>query len=89
MKREMRQEAAMSSDAILVNDLLEKLDEEDYKIALTFLQYLSDMKKKRQALESKEVLLQIQGMFKDDRGWNSEKDMIADMAAFRRERMGL
>lgn len=79
----------MSSDAILVNDLLEKLDEEDYKIALTFLQYLSDMKKKRQALESKEVLLQIQGMFKDDRGWNSEKDMIADMAAFRRERMGL
>lgn len=79
----------MSSDAILVNDLLERLDEEDYKIALTFLQYLSDMKKKKQAQESKETLLQIQGMFKDDRGWNSEEDMIADMAAFRRERMGL
>ncbi len=30
----------MSSDAILVNHLLEKLDEEDYKIALIFLQYL-------------------------------------------------
>lgn len=38
----------MSSNAILVNDLLEKLDEEDYKIALTFLQYLSDEKKRAQ-----------------------------------------
>lgn len=79
----------MSSDAILVNDLLEKLDEEDCKIALTFLQYLSDTKKKRQAQESKAIISQIQGLFKDDRGWNSEEDMIADMAAFRRERMGL
>lgn len=79
----------MSSDAILVNDLLEKLDEEDCKIALTFLQYLSDTKKKRQAQESKAIISQIQGLFKDDRGWNSEEDMIADMATFRRERMGL
>lgn len=79
----------MSSDAIMVNNLLEKLDEEDYKIALTFLQYLSDKKKKRQAQESKEILSQIQGIFQEDKGWDSEEAMIADMAAFRRRRMGL
>lgn len=79
----------MSSDAITVNNLLEKLDEEDYKTAITFLQYLSDTKRKRKAQESKAILSQIQGMFKDDKGWSSEEAMIADMAAFRRERMGL
>lgn len=79
----------MSLDAIKVNNLLEKLDEEDYKIALTFLQYLSDTKKKRQAQESKAIVSQIQEVFKNDRGWNSEENMLADMAAFRRERMGL
>lgn len=79
----------MSSNAILVNDLLEKLEEEDYKIALTFLQYLSDTRKKKRAQENKELLAQIQESFKDDKGWDSEESMLADMAAFRRERMGL
>jgi len=79
----------MSSNAILVNDLLEKLDEEDYKIALTFLQYLSDERRKKRAQESKEVLSQIQEIFQEDKGWDSEESMLADMAAFRRERMGL
>lgn len=79
----------MSSNAILVNDLLEKLDEEDYKVALTFLQYLSDSRKKKRAQESKEYLSQVQKIFKEDKGWDSEESMIADMAAFRRERIGL
>lgn len=79
----------MSSNAILVNDLLENLDEEDYKVALTFLQYLSDSRKKKRAQESKELLTQVQEIFKDDKGWDSEESMIADMAVFRRERMGL
>ncbi len=79
----------MSSNAILVNDLLENLDEEDFKIALTFLQYLSESRKKKRAQESKELLTQVQEIFKEDKGWDSEKSMIADMAVFRRERMGL
>lgn len=39
--------------------------------------------------ESKEILFQIQEMFKDDKGWSSEETMIADMATFRKERAGL
>lgn len=79
----------MSSDAIMINDILENLDEEDYRLAITFLQYLSDMKKKKKAKESKEILSQIQGLFSDDKGWGSEEQMLADMAAFRKKRMGL
>lgn len=36
-----------------------------------------------------EVLSEIQEMFKDDKGWDSEEEMIKDMANFRRKRMGL
>lgn len=79
----------MSPNTILINDLLEALDEEDYRLAITFLQYLADMKKKKRLEESKQILSQIQGMFSSDRYWESEDAMIADMAAFRRERMGL
>lgn len=79
----------MSPNTILINNLLEDLDEEDYRLAITFLQYLSDMKKKKRVEESKQILSQIQGMFSSDRCWDSEDAMIADMAAFRKERMGL
>lgn len=32
---------------------------------------------------------QIQVMFEEDKGWEDEDSMLADMVAFRRERMGL
>ncbi|MBD5450339.1 MAG: hypothetical protein HDR28_09375 [Lachnospiraceae bacterium] len=49
---------------------------------------LSDERKKR-AQESKILLSQIQVMFEEDKGWEDEDSMLADMAAFRRERIGL
>ncbi|MCM1268146.1 MAG: hypothetical protein NC302_09605 [Bacteroidales bacterium] len=79
----------MLSNAVLVNHLLEELEEEDYKTALSFLQYLLEMRKKKRASESKEIIAQIQNTFQNDKGWSSEESMLADMAAFRRERMGL
>lgn len=51
------------------------------------LQYLSDERKKKRAQESKNLLSQIQVMFEEDKGWEDEDSMLADMAAFRRERM--
>lgn len=79
----------MESDFAMINDLLDKLEEEDYKIAISFLQYLSDMRKKKRIAESTETLAHIQEMFKENKGWDSEESMLADMAAFRKERMGL
>ena len=79
----------MSPTAVVVNRMLEDLEEEDFQTAITFIQFLSDTRKKKKAADSKSILAEIQGMFKDDTGWNDEESMIADMAAFRKERMGL
>ena len=79
----------MSPTAVVVNKMLENLEEEDFQTAITFIQFLSDTRKKKKAADSKSILAEIQGMFQDDTGWNDEESMIADMAAFRQERMGL
>lgn len=79
----------MAPTAVAVNRMLENLEEEDFQMAITFIQYLSDTRKKKKAENSKSILAEIQGMFQDDKGWKDEESMIADMAAFRKERMGL
>ena len=77
----------MAPTAMKLTDMLSSLEEEDYNIAISFIQYLADTRKKKKADESKKMLKEIQGMFSDDPGWDSQENMIADMAAFRRERM--
>ena len=79
----------MAPTAVEVNRMLENLEEEDFQTAITFIQFLSDTRKKKKAANSKSILEEIQGMFQDDKGWDDEESMIADMAAFRKERMGL
>ena len=79
----------MSPTAVTVNRMLENLEEEDFQTAITFIQFLLDTRKKKKAADSKSILAEIQGMFQGDTGWNDEESMIADMAAFRKERMGL
>lgn len=79
----------MAPTAVAVNKMLENLEEEDFQTAITFIQYLSDTRKKKKAENSKNILAEIQGLFQNDTGWDSEESMIADMAAFRKERMGL
>ncbi len=73
--------------ATTINDMLNGLEEEDYKAAASFIEYLSDSQKKKKAQESKALMAEIQGVFGEDKCWDSEEGMIEDMAAFRRERM--
>ena len=77
----------MAPTAIMINNMLNTLDEEDYNTAISFIQYLSDSRKKQKAEQSKKILSEIQDMFSDDKGWESEDYMIIEMADFRRERM--
>ena len=77
----------MIPTAIMINNMLNTLDEEDYNTAISFIQYLSDSRKKQKAEQSKKILSEIQDMFSDDKGWESEDYMIKEMADFRRERM--
>ena len=76
----------MAPTVMKLTNMLNSL-EEDYNVAINFIQYLSETRKKKKADESKKILKEIQGMFSDDPGWDSQESMIADMAAFRRERM--
>lgn len=79
----------MAPMAIKVSDMLNNLEEEDYKTAITFIEYLSETRKQKRTNEDKKILSEIQDIFADDKGWDSEEDMLKDMALFRRERMGL
>lgn len=83
----LRKGVYMAPTAIMINNMLNTLDEEDYNTAISFIQYLSDSRKKQKAEQSKKILSEIQDMFSDDKGWESEDYMIKEMADFRRERM--
>jgi hypothetical protein len=76
----------MLTKTMMINDMLNSLDEEDYNTAISFIQYLSYSRKNKKATDSQNILAEIQNMFSSDKGWDSEDDMIADMAAFRKER---
>lgn len=79
----------MSPKAVTVDNLLSTLNDDDYNVAIKFIEFLSNSRKKERAQKSVAALKEIQGMFSDDKGWDSEESMIEDMADFRRERMGL
>ena len=86
---EQEGEEYMAPLAVTVNELLNTLDEDDYKAAISFIEYLSISKKKKRAEKSRDMLSEIQNIFEDDKGWDSEQDMLDEMAAFRKERMGI
>lgn len=79
----------MAPKAIVVNELLDTLEEQDYDTVINFIEFLSNKRKSERINQSSEILSEIQSMFLEDKGWDSEDSMIRDMAAFRRERMGL
>lgn len=51
-----------------------------------FIDFLLKNQKKNEAIST---LKNIQNLFSNDKGWNSEEEMIKDMANFRKSRMGL
>jgi hypothetical protein len=77
----------MAPTAVKLNNLLNNLEEEDFNTAISFIQYLSESRKKKNAEKSRALLAEIQENFTDDKGWDTEEQMLKDMASFRRERM--
>ena len=80
-------EKIMAPTAAMVYDLLDTLEVEDYNSVIDYIRFLSDSRKKAKIQRSLNALAEIQNMFSDDKGWNSEEEMLADMAKFRKERM--
>ncbi|MBP5706494.1 MAG: hypothetical protein J6W76_04345 [Spirochaetales bacterium] len=67
------------------NDLMQmisRLTEEDYFSAVRYIEFLSQTRQN----SAKNTLHKIQSIFADDKGWNSEEEMLKDMAEFRRKR---
>lgn len=83
----LRKGVYMAPTTIMINNMLNTLDEEDYNTAISFIQFLSDSRKKKKSEQNKKILAEIQGIFSDDKGWENEASMIEEMSAFRRERM--
>lgn len=79
----------MTSKLLEVDNMLNDLDDEDYQMVIRFIEFLSTNKKKKQLEKNEALLNQIQDMFKDDKGWDSEESMLKELAAFRKERLGL
>lgn len=79
----------MAPTAATVRELLNTLEKEDYQAAVSYIQFLAQRREKERSDNSKSTLHQIQSMFADDKGWATEQGMIEEMAAFRKERMGL
>lgn len=79
----------MAPNAVLVNEILDTLNDQDYNTVIEFIQFLSNKRKFENAKKNSETLKNIQTMFADNKGLDSAESMIADMATFRRERMGL
>lgn len=78
----------MAPTAVTVRNMLDTLEEEDYKMAISYIEFLSDARRKERQKKAIDVMEGIQNLVGDDKGWNSEEEMIADMANFRRERLG-
>ena len=57
---------------------------DEYRIAaIKYIEFLSQTQK----MKSNTTLSDTQSTFANDKGWKSEKEMLSDMANFRRERL--
>lgn len=79
----------METTAMAVNDMLDTLEKEDYEMVISYIRFLSDSRKKARIKKAEQAMDEFQTIIGNDRGWDSEADMLADMAEFRKERMGL
>lgn len=80
---------SMETSATTVNDMLDTLEKEDYEMAISYIRFLSDARKKARVKKAALAMDEFQNIIGSDKGWDSEADMLADMAEFRKERMGL
>ena len=77
----------MAPEAAALNDMLDTLEKDDYNTIMEYIRLLSAMRKKERAMKTMAAMQEFEDIIGGEKGWNSEEDMLADMAAFRRKRM--
>ena len=79
----------MEPEAIVLSDMLSTLEKEDYNIIMEYIKLLSETRKKERAIKAIAAMREFQEVIGEDQGWDSEENMLADLAAFRRKKMSL
>ena len=74
-------------NALQLNQMLASLNNEDLKKAISYIEFLSEQRAKAEADRNERIIHEIQELIGNDKGWDSEEEMIKDMAEFRRSRM--
>lgn len=72
-----------------INTLLETLETEDYSIILDYVKLIAQNRKRQRALETIAAINEFQSVLNGDKGWETEEEMLKDMADFRRKRLGI
>ncbi len=73
-----------------VQSMLNNMVAEDLCLAMRYIQSLLDKRRAKTKVmaDNAEIFDELQELFKDDKGgYESEEDVIRDLAEFRRERM--
>ena len=83
----MKGETFMAPEAVALNDMLDTLEKDDYNTIMEYIRLLSAMRKKERAMKTMAAMREFEDIIGGEKGWNSEEDMLADMAAFRRKRI--
>lgn len=76
-------------NAAVITGLFEGLSEESQISALDYLRYLAERDGRRKADKARRIFEKVDTLLDGDTGWESEEEMIADLAEFRRKNEGL
>lgn len=77
----------MAPEAIALNEMLNTLEKDDYNTIMDYIRLLSAMRKKERAMRTMAAMQEFEDTLGKEKGWDSEEEMLKDMAAFRRKRM--
>ncbi len=79
----------MPPKAIMLNDMLNTLEDTDYDTIIDYIRLLSATRKKERAMQTIAAMNEFQSIIGENTGWDSEEDMLKDMAEFRKGRLSI
>lgn len=71
----------------IITDMLSGLSDNSRNSAYDYIRYLWEREGPQRQERAREAFEQVDAMIGDNKGWDSEEDMIRDLAEFRRSRM--
>lgn len=67
-----------------INNLYERLSEEDKNLVMDYLQSLISRNNSRKAQKIEKLFSEIDGILAEDKAWKTEEEMLQEMSEFRK-----